>query len=71
MTSTVLLTIPNMLSFGIIAQHTRTSVGTAVDDGWHSSVVHLAQAISGRDLRDEVQQRCHEGTPMKALVDVQ
>lgn len=45
MTSTVLLTIPNMLSFGIIAQHTRTSVGTAVDDGWHSSVVHLAQAI--------------------------
>ena len=39
------------------------SVGTAVDDRRHGEVVHLAQAISVRDLRSSCS-RCPEGTPV-------
>ena len=42
-------------------------VGTAVDDRRHSEVVHLAQAISVRDLRNQVQKRCPEGTAIPSL----
>ena len=38
------------------------AIGTAVDDRRYSEVVHLAHAISVRDLRDEVQKRCPDGT---------
>ena len=43
------------------------SIGTAVDDRSHSDVIHLAQAISVRDLRDEVQKQCPEDTPIPSL----
>ena len=43
------------------------TVGTAVDDRRHSEVVHLAHAISVRDLRDEVKKRCPEGTLIPSL----
>ena len=39
------------------SQHLNKSVGTAVDDRQHSEVVHLAQAISVRDLRDQVKMK--------------
>lgn len=40
------------------------SVGTAVDDHRHGEVTHLAKAISVRDLRDQVQANCPDGTPI-------
>lgn len=43
------------------------TVGTAVDDRRHSEVVHLADAISVRDLRYEVQKPCPEGTLLPSL----
>lgn len=43
------------------------TIGTAVNDRRHSEVVHLAHAISVRDLRDEVQKHCPEGTPVPSL----
>jgi uncharacterized lipoprotein len=39
-------------------------VGTAVDDRRHSQVVHLAKAVSVRDLREQVKGRCPENTPI-------
>ena len=39
-------------------------VGTAVDDRRHSMVIHVAKAISVRDLREKVTQRCPEDTPI-------
>lgn len=43
------------------------TIGTAVDDGRHSEVVHLAHAISLRDLQDQVLKRCPEGTLVLSL----
>ena len=43
------------------------SVGTAVDDRHHDNVVHLAQAISIRDLRNQVEQHCPAGTPIPSF----
>ena len=43
------------------------TIGTAVDDRRHSEVVHLAHAISVRDLQDQVQKRCPEGTLVPSL----
>lgn len=40
------------------------SVGTAVDDRRHGEVTHLAKAISVRDLCDQVQANCLDGTPI-------
>ena len=40
------------------------SVGTAVDDRRHGEVTHLAKAISVRDLRDQVQAKCPDRTPI-------
>ena len=37
-------------------------VGVAVDDRRHSTVVHVAKAVSVRDLREQVISRCPEGT---------
>ena len=42
-------------------------IGTAVDDRRHSDVVHLAQAISICDLRDEVQKQCPDDTSIPSL----
>ena len=39
------------------SQHLNESIGTTVDDRQHSEVVHLAQAISVRDLRDQVKMK--------------
>ena len=39
-------------------------VGVAVDDRRHSTVVHIAKALSVRDLREQVVSRCPEGTPI-------
>ncbi|XP_065883057.1 uncharacterized protein [Dysidea avara] len=49
------------------SKYLNESIGTAVDDRRHSDVVHLAQAISIRDLRDEVQKKCPEGTSIPSL----
>ena len=49
------------------SQYLNECVGTAVDDSRHSEVVHLAQAISVRDLRDQVQVKCPEGTAIPSL----
>ena len=49
------------------SQHLNENVGTAVDDRRHSEVVHLAQAISVRDLRDQVKMKCPEGTAIPSL----
>ena len=43
------------------------SVGIAVDDQRHSSVVHLAKAISIRDFRDQVEKSFPVGTPIPSL----
>ena len=40
------------------------SVGTAVNDRRHGEFTHLAKAISVRDLRDQVQAKCPDGTPI-------
>ena len=37
-------------------------VGVAVDNRRHSTVVHVAKAVSVRDLREQVVSRCREGT---------
>ena len=39
-------------------------VGTPVDDRRHTQVVHLAKAISVRDLREQVASRCQPDTPI-------
>lgn len=39
-------------------------VGTPVDDRRQGSVTHLAKAISVRDLREQVQAKCPDGTPI-------
>ena len=39
-------------------------VGTAVDDRRHSQVVHIAKAISVRDFKQQVEQRCPPETPI-------
>lgn len=39
-------------------------VGTAVDDRRHSQAVHLAKAISVRDLREQVKAQCPDNTPI-------
>ena len=39
-------------------------IGTAVDDRRHSSVTHIAKAISVRDLREKVVERCPSDTPV-------
>ena len=39
-------------------------LGTAIDDRRHSQVVHLAKAISVRDLKEQVKARCPENTPI-------
>ena len=49
------------------SKYLNESVGAAVDDRRHSDVAHLAQAISIRDLRDEVQKQCPEGTAIPSL----
>lgn len=48
-------------------------VGTAVDDHQHSEVVHLAKAISVRDFRQQVEQRCPPETliPCDELIRLQ
>ena len=43
------------------------TIGTAVDDRRHSEVVHLAHAISVRDIQDQVQNSCPEGTLVPSL----
>ena len=49
------------------SKYLNESVDAAVDDRRHSDVAHLAQAISIRDLRDEVQKQCPEGTAIPSL----
>ena len=39
-------------------------VGTVVDDRHHSQVVHIAKAISVRDFKQQVEQRCPPETPI-------
>ena len=39
-------------------------IGSPVDDRGHGTVTHLAKAISIRDLREQVQAKCPEGTPI-------
>ena len=39
-------------------------MGKAVDDHRHLQVVHIAKAISVRDFKDQVAQRCPPGTPV-------
>ena len=42
-------------------------VGTAVDDRRHTTVTHVATAISIRDFRDQVAQRCPDGTCIPSI----
>lgn len=39
-------------------------IQTAVDDRRHSTVVHIAKAISVRDFKQQVQERCPPNTPI-------
>ena len=39
-------------------------IGTAVDDRRHSQTVHVAKAISVRDFKQQVEQRCPPETPI-------
>ena len=39
-------------------------MGTAVDDRRHSEVVHLAKAVSVRDLREQIMKKCPADTPI-------
>ena len=43
-------------------EYLEEDVGTAVDDRRHSTIVHMAKAISVRDLREKVKERCPPGT---------
>ena len=45
-------------------EYIEEEVGTAVDDWRHSTVVHIAKAISVRDLREKVVERCPPNTPI-------
>ena len=47
------------------SQHLNECIGTAVDDRQHSEVVHLAQAISVRDLRGQVKLICPKRTAIR------
>ena len=49
------------------SQYLREVAGTAVDGRRHSEVVHLAQAISIRDLREQVKVHCPEGTAIPSI----
>lgn len=49
------------------SQYLNESACTAVDDRRCSEVVHMAQAISIRNLRDQVQLRCPEGALVPSL----
>ena len=49
------------------SKYVNECIGAAVDDRRHSEVTHLAQAISIRDLRDQVSTRCPEGTAIPSL----
>lgn len=40
------------------------NIGTAVDDRRHTSVTHLAMAISIRDFREQVAMRCPDDSPI-------
>ena len=42
----------------------REDVGAAVDDRRHTTVTHLAKAISIRDFREQVKARVPDGTPI-------
>ena len=44
------------------------SVGTAVDDRRHGEVIHLAKAISVRDLHDQVQAKMPRWNPHRKCV---
>ena len=45
-------------------EYLEEDIGTAVDDRRHSTVLHVAKAISVRDLRERVAARCPDGTPV-------
>ena len=45
-------------------EYLEEDVGTAVDDRRHSTVLHIAKAISVRDLCERVAARCPDGTPI-------
>ena len=42
-------------------------LGTVVNDRRHKEVIHLAQAVSVRDLRSQVQAKCPEGTKIPSI----
>ena len=43
------------------------SIGVAVDDRRHGQVVHLAQYISVRDFREQVEKQCPPGVPIPSI----
>ena len=45
-------------------QFLEEDIGTAVDDRRHSNVVHVAKAISVRDFKQQVEERCPLDTPI-------
>ena len=55
----------SLISFWACAkEYIEEEVGTAVDDRRHSTVVHIAKAISVRDLREKVVERCPPNIPI-------
>ena len=46
-------------------EYLEEDIGTAVDDRRQSGVVHVAKAISVRDFRQQVRQRCPPDTCSK------
>ena len=45
-------------------EYLEEDTGTAVDDQRHSTVLHIAKAISVQDLRERVVARYPDGTPI-------
>ena len=53
-----------MIYSGSRARSLDEVVGMPVDDRRHGSVTHLAKAISVRDISEQVQEKCPDGTPI-------
>ena len=64
----IIFTLPfNLLYTQECQAFLQEGVGTAVDDRRHKEVVHLARAISVRDLRSQVQAKCPDGTKIPSI----
>ena len=52
------------------SKYLQECIGLVVDDRRHSNVIHMASAISVRDLLQQVTIRCPPSTPLPSSLDI-